>query len=219
MTGSSGGAGPSHGPGFDASRDLDRVVFFSDAVFAIAMTVLALTLRLPASTTDRDVARALEDALPSIYSYALSFVIIALYWLAHHRMFRYIRRADVVLLVLNLATLGLVAFVPFPTSVLGEHGDTTAAVVFYASTMAVLGGLVSALWAYASHDHQLIADDTPRAFVRHSLWRSLVVPAVFAASIPIAFADPSAAEWFWLSIVLVRVVLRRRFGSIYQTDA
>ena len=65
--------------------------------------------------------------------------MIAIYWLAHHRMFRYIRRLDATLLVLNLATLGAVAFVPFPTSVLGEHGSTTAAVVFYAATMGVLG--------------------------------------------------------------------------------
>jgi uncharacterized membrane protein len=131
------------------------VVFFSDAVFAIAMTLLALSLRLPATTTDHGVARALGDALPSIYSYALSFTIIALYWLAHHRMFRYICRLNVVLLGINLATLGVVAFVPFPTSVLGDHGASTAAVVFYAATMAVLGALVTALWGYASHGASL----------------------------------------------------------------
>jgi uncharacterized membrane protein len=218
MTSSNPDDRASHGAGFESGHDLDRVVFFSDAVFAIAMTVLALSLRLPSTTTDHGVARALEDALPSIYSYGLSFAIISLFWLAHHRMFRYICRLDVVLLVLNLAALGVVAFVPFPTSVLGEHGDTTAAVVFYASTMAVLGGLVTLLWGYASHEHHLIAAETPMVFVRHSLWRSLVVPAVFAASIPIAFADPSAAEWFWLTIVLFRFALRRRFGSVYKPD-
>jgi uncharacterized membrane protein len=182
------------------------------------MTLLTLSLRLPATTTDHRVGKALEDALPSVYSYALTFTIIGLYWLAHHRMFRYICRLDVVLLVLNLATLGVVAFVPFPTSVLGDHGDTTVAVVFYASTMAVLGALVSALWGYASHEHRLILAETPPGFVRHSLWRGLVVPAVFAASIPIAFASPSAAEWFWFTIVLARLVLRRRFGSISRPD-
>jgi len=203
---------------FESGRDLDRVVFFSDAVFAIAMTLLALSLRLPASTTDREVARALRDTLPSVYSYALSFAIIALYWLAHHRMFRYIRRLDAVLLYVNLAVLGVVAFVPFPTSVLGDHGGTTAAVVFYASTMALLGGLASALWGYASHRHRLIDSETPTWFVQHSLWRSVAVPAVFAASIPIAFASPIAAEWFWLTIFVVRLALRRRFGSIYKSS-
>jgi uncharacterized membrane protein len=218
MSGSSHGDGASQGAGYERGRELDRVVFFSDAVFAIAMTLLALTLRLPATTTDHGVARAIGDALPSIYSYVLSFVIIGLYWLAHHRMFGSICRLDIVLLVLNLAALGVVAFVPFPTSVLGDHGNTTAAVVFYASTMALLGALVSALWGYASYRHRFIWPETPRRFVRHSLWRSLVVPAVFALSIPIAFASPSAAEWFWLTIVLARIVLRRRFGSIYRAE-
>ena len=154
----------SQGSAFESGRGLDRVVFFSDAVFAIAMTLLALSLRLPSTTKDRDVAQALVDALPSISSYVLSFAIIALYWLAHHRMFRYICRVDAVLLFLNLATLGVVAFVPFPTSVLGDHGNTTAAVVFYAATMVLLGGLASALWGYASHTRRLITADTPTGF-------------------------------------------------------
>jgi uncharacterized membrane protein len=200
----------------ERGRDLDRVVFFSDAVFAIAMTLLALTLQLPAHTTDAGVAHALGKALPSIYTYALSFAVVAVYWLVHHRMFRHIDRIDGTLLVLNLCLLGSVAFVPFPTSVLGEHGDTTASVVFYAATMGTLGAFVSALWAYASHGFRLIAPDTPIGFVRHSFWRSLTAPIVFYLSVPIAFVDPRAAEWFWLVIVVGNVVLRRRFGSIYD---
>ena len=103
-----GGLAESTGGEYDRSDDLDRVVFFSDAVFAIAMTVLALSLHIPARTTDAGVAQALRDALPSIYTYALSFAVVGLYWIAHHRMFRYIRRFDATLLALNLATLGVV---------------------------------------------------------------------------------------------------------------
>jgi uncharacterized membrane protein len=96
------------GAEIEAGRDLDRVVFFSDAVFAIAMTLLALTLSLPAGTTNADVASALHKSIPSMLTYALSFGVIAIYWLAHHRMFRYIRRLDATLLVLNLASLGAI---------------------------------------------------------------------------------------------------------------
>ena len=142
--------------------------------------------------------------------------MIAIYWLADHRMFRYIRRLDATLLVLNLASLGAIVFVPFPTSVLGQHGNTTAAVVFYAATMGVVGGLVSAFWMYATHDCQFIRADTPPRFVNHALWRAITIPAVFVASIPIAFADPHAAKLFWLMIVVVRLLLHRQYGSIYD---
>jgi len=202
----------------DRGNDLDRVVFFSDAVFAIAMTVLALTLHIPARTTDAGVARALREALPSIYTYALSFTVVGLYWVAHHRMFRYINRFDSTLLALNLATLGAVAFTPFPTSVLGNYGNTTAAVVFYAATMGVLGSLVTLLWAYASYNYRLIAATTPQNFIANRLLRSGAVPIVFIASIPIAFASPNAAEWFWLLIVIIRILLRRHYGTTFEGE-
>ncbi len=215
---SSAGSGSGGGSAeIEAGRDLDRVVFFSDAVFAIAMTLLALTLSLPAGTTNAEVASALHKSIPSMLTYALSFGVIGIYWLAHHRMFRYIRRLDATLLVLNLASLGAIAFVPFPTSVLGQHGSTTAAVVFYAATMGVVGGLFSAFWIDATHDRRFIAADTPTQFVNHALWRALTVPAVFVASIPIAFIDPHAAKLFWLMIVVVRLVLRRQYGSIHDS--
>jgi uncharacterized membrane protein len=201
----------------ERSQDLDRIVFFSDAVFAIAMTLLALSLQLPAHTSDAHVGHALEDAVPSIYTYLLSFAVISLYWLAHHRMFRRIVRVDPTLLALNLATLAVVAFTPFPTTVFGDHGATTVAAVFYAATMAVLGAFVSALWWYASHGRRLIAPDTPSAFVAHSLARALVVPAVFLVSIPVAFISASAAEWCWIAIVPVRLLLRRHYGSITES--
>jgi uncharacterized membrane protein len=201
---------------FERGRELDRVVFFSDAVFAISITVLALSLRLPTHTADARVANALRKAIPSIFTYVLSFAVIGLYWIAHHRMFRYIDRLDATLLLLNLAALCVVAFAPFPTSVLGDHGNTTAAVVFYAATMCLLGCFVLAVWLYATRHHRLIKTDTPAAFVTHSLWRGATVPIVFAASIPIAFADPHAAEWFWLLIVITPILLRRQYGSIYD---
>jgi len=213
-------AGGSEGAGtsaeFERGRELDRVVFFSDAVFAISITVLTLSLRLPSHTTDAGVAHALRKAIPSIFTYVLSFAVIGLYWIAHHRMFRYIDRLDAALLLLNLAVLCVVAFAPFPTSVLGDHGNTTAAVVFYAATMCLLGCVVLALWIYGALDRRLIKPDTPPQFVKHSLWRSATVAVVFAASIPIAFADPHAAEWFWLLIVISPILLRHQYGSIYD---
>jgi len=194
--------------------DLDRVVLFSDAVFAIAMTLLALSLRLPASTTRAGVAHALRASIPSILVYFLSFTVIGRYWLLHHRYFRHIRQVDSNLLVLNLAMLSMVAFLPFPTQVLGEYGHSRAAVIFYASSVALLGALATGLWAYASHAHRLVRPDTTVVFVRLSLWRGAAVATVFALSIPVALINARAGEWFWLLLIVTNFTLGRVYGRV-----
>src|SRR5690348_2104097 len=102
MSEGSGPGGAQASPQVERGLDLDRVVFFSDAVFAISITVLTLSLRLPTQTTDRGVADALHRAIPSIVTYVLSFVVVGLFWIAHHRMFRYITGIDAGLMRLNL---------------------------------------------------------------------------------------------------------------------
>jgi uncharacterized membrane protein len=198
--------------GFEHGLDLDRVVLFSDAVFAIAMTLLALSLHLRAGTTEAGVAHALRSSIPSILVYFLSFAVIGRYWFTHHRYFRLIRRVDSKLLVLNLAMLSLVAFLPFPTQVLGEYGHSRAAVIFYAASVALLGALATALWAYASYAHQLIRADTTDLYVRYWLWRGATVAVVFALSIPVALINARAAEWFWLLLLLASFTLARVYG-------
>jgi uncharacterized membrane protein len=198
--------------GFEHDLDLDRVVLFSDAVFAIAMTVLALSLHLRAGTTESGVAHALRASIPSILVYFLSFAVIGRYWLTHHRYFRLIRRVDAKLLVLNLAMLSMVAFLPFPTQVLGEYGHSRAAVIFYAASVALLGALATGLWAYASYAHRLIRADTPDLYVRYWLWRGATVPVVFALSIPVALISPHAGEVFWLLLLFASFALARVYG-------
>ena len=208
------GAGDRPVGGLELGLDLDRVVLFSDAVFAIAMTVLALSLHLPASTPQAGVAHALRASIPSILVYFLSFTVIGRYWLLHHRYFRRIRQVDSKLLVLNLAMLSMVAFLPFPTQVLGEYGHSRAAVIFYASSVALLGALATGLWAYASHAHRLIRPDTTEVFVKLSLWRGAAVATVFALSIPVALINAHAGEWFWLLLVVTNFTLARVYGRV-----
>src|SRR5262249_44147020 len=121
----------------DDEKALDRVVFFSDAIFAIAMTLLVLQLRIPfvPSGNEHLLWHRLGDQLPSFYSFALSFFTIGLQWMAHQRKFRLIRRYDSVLLWINLMFLFCIAFLPFPTAVLGRIGGQASA-VFYACSIA-----------------------------------------------------------------------------------
>ncbi len=195
--------------GLRSGRDLDRVVMFSDGVFAIAMTLLAVSLRLPDNVTSAGIPHALRHELPSILTYFLSFAVVGIYWLADHRYFGKIQAIDSRFLVLNLVVLSLVAFLPFPTTVLGEYATTTAAVIFYAASVALLGTAVTVLWAYASHGRRLLRPDTSDVFIRYTFWRGALAASVFALSIPVALISARAG----------RVLLALHLGRPVRTGA
>ncbi len=184
-------------------RGLERIVFFSDAVFAIAITLLALDIRLPLlpeTASDGDLLAALGSVWPLVLSYCISFLAIGMLWLAHHRTFRYVRRYDERLLLLNLLFLLLIGFVPFPTAVIGEYGNTVGT-IFYAATMAVAGLMFSLVWWYANENGRLVLERlSPHRFCRVGL-RVLWMPLVFLISIPLAFWYPDAAKFSWLLIL------------------
>jgi len=138
--------------GSDA-RETARVEAFSDGVFAIAITLLALELRVPRETTGADLGRALLAQWPSYLAFFTSFATIGIMWLNHHRLFTLIRRVDHMLLVLNaLLLLGITA-VCFPTSLiasyLGRQGEKLAALVYSGIYLFIAIGF-NLLWRYAA---------------------------------------------------------------------
>ena len=146
-------------PGFGAERNPARVVFFSDAVFAITVTLLVLEIRPPADYTN--LLHGLVALWPSYLAYALTFLFIGQVWANHHVMFDHIRAADRVILLLNTLLLMVVAFLPFTTSVLAGalrsgHGQRTAA-VFYGITFHATALTFNAVWQYACR-HRLLND-------------------------------------------------------------
>src|SRR3954468_2635419 len=125
----------SHGSDGHGDLGFERVVFFSDAVFAIAITLLVIDLKLPATaelTDERQAWQALAATVPRLAGFVLSFMVIGAYWVAHHRMFRFIMRVDSALLWRNLLLLMFIAFLPFPTSVFSESGRSQMPLVLYA---------------------------------------------------------------------------------------
>ena len=143
---------------------LERLVFFSDAVYAIAITLLVIDLRLPPGSGELDntgLTKALFLMLPQFFSYILSFLVIGSFWNNHHFKFRYIRRYDRRLITLNLLLLMTIAFIPFPTAVLGESGNATATILYACAI--IMPSLLSALeWRYAVHSG-LVLEGTPAA--------------------------------------------------------
>ena len=170
-------------PNLESGRDLERVVFFSDAVFAIAMTLLAVGIRVPSVARDQ-VGPAISHLAGPIAGYFLTFAVIGLYWVTHHRMFGYIERIDTGLIALYLVLLALIGLMPVPSDLLGREGGT-AAVIFYAVVVSLVGLATASLWLYATIGHRLVSPRLPRHVVVGSALRSLSVPLVFGLSIPI----------------------------------
>jgi len=133
------------------SIELERLVLFSDAVFAIAITLLVLELKVPDRESIRSaggVAAALFGELPKFAAFFISFAVIGFYWIAHHRMSRHIRRCNGTLLALNLLLLLFVAFLPFPVALFGSFRREPTAIAFYAISMPL--AFAHANWAMFS---------------------------------------------------------------------
>jgi uncharacterized membrane protein len=140
-----------------------RVETFSDGVFAIAITLLVLTIAQPAHY--QDLARDLASRWPSLAAYVVSFAVIGIMWLNHHSLFTAFERIDRGLFYLNMLLLMTITFLPYPTGVLGEalakgQGTRTAAVV-YAVTMALNAYAWTALWLYGSLRRRLLSPSFP----------------------------------------------------------
>jgi TMEM175 potassium channel family protein len=115
--------------------EYDRVLFFSDAVFAIAITLLVVDIRVPEVVANA--GHQLYESRSKILSFVISFLVIGLFWIGHHRLFRYITALDRALIFINLIFLGTIAFLPYPTALLfAGNTKEPAAPVFYASCVA-----------------------------------------------------------------------------------
>ncbi len=184
-------------------RNLDRVIFFSDAVIAISMTLLALEVRLPAETGVFSEAKLQHDlvAIATKYlAFVVSFLVIASFWVGHWRKFAFIRRTDSRLVWLNIAFLMAICCVPFASSVLQEHGNLRTAVILYAGVVIAAALLSAALWVYALRAGLVDPQITPLQ-KRRSLLSPLFTAGVFAISIGISFYDADLAKFFWLLLV------------------
>ena len=202
--------GKEHAP-VDDHLGLERLIFFSDAVFAIAVTLLVLDIRLPAGFETASNSQLLDQLLGlwhKVLAYVISFLAVGSFWLAHHRKFRFIKRYDPGLLVLNLLFLMVIAFVPFPTSVISESSNRTAT-IFYSLAMTLAGLILAAIWCYASRHNRLTDPQLDAPQRRRQLVASLLTVGVFVLSIGLAFINEDLAKFSWLLLVPIS-----RYGRI-----
>lgn len=169
--------------------ETSRIEAFSDGMFAIAITLLILEVKIPSSADGR-LAAALLKQWPSYLAFFLSFAYIGVMWMNHHRMFAHIRRSNDTLLILNLLLLLGVTAVPFPTAVLAAHlgtADQRTAAVFYNAVFIVIAIFFNVLWRYAvSHD---LLDKSMSASAAMISRQYAVGPLMYALCLALAWVD------------------------------
>jgi TMEM175 potassium channel family protein len=182
----------------------DRLEAFSDGVFAIAITLLILEVRVEQGP-EESLAEALHHALPEIGAFAASFLQIGIMWANHHALFRLIDRVDQLLLLFNLVLLGCVSFLPLPTRLVAEHtdgGDARTAVLLYGGTLVANAVAFNLIWYRTLHADLLVAGVSP-AFVHDVTIRYALGLISYAVATLIAFVSPLATVLITVMLALV----------------
>jgi uncharacterized membrane protein len=192
----------------------DRVIMLSDGVFAIAITLLAFDLRAPPDW--RTLGDLWSSLVPQLDAYALSFLVVAVYWLAHRRFMAMITTADAPLTVLNLVLLALVALIPAATRV-AHDGPVEAGMLVYSGLVVAIGLMLAAIWGYAS----LVAGYVPREVTIRARWHQfvlmIVTPGLFLALVAwIPEPPPGLVPLLLLALFLIG--WRMRLWALARLD-
>jgi TMEM175 potassium channel family protein len=176
----------------------NRLEAFSDGVFAIVITLLVIEIRPPEVGEGESLAAALWDLWPNYVGYLVTFVVIGVMWLNHHRIFEQVIRCDGPLLLLNLNLLLWTALLPFPTAVMAEYlpeGGHRAetAMALYGGVLLVCAVSFSALYSWVIHDARIIGSLPPPEVVRAARIRFSIGIAFYAIAFALSWVSPYVA--------------------------
>ncbi|HTE85072.1 MAG TPA: TMEM175 family protein [Dehalococcoidia bacterium] len=194
----------------------DRIQALSDGVFAFAMTLLVLGILVPnpSEVPSNQLARHVLAQRPSFFVWVLSFLVIGSFWSAHHRLFRELRSHDDRLIVLNLIVLLFVAFMPYPTALIGRYSHSQFAVVLYAGSMFLTSSALSLISFHTLRVPALARSEAARARIKAGLWRGLSLQAICIISVAVSFLSLSAAMLCWALIPFARRVVTARLSVL-----
>ncbi|MDO8735966.1 MAG: TMEM175 family protein [Thermoleophilia bacterium] len=199
-----------HGnPDIDSVRGTHRIINFSDAVFAVAITLLVVQIPIPLKASTQELGDDLAEGIPMLFSFAISFGVIAMLWLKHLHFNNHVKRYSVGLIWANFLFLLIVAFLPYPTGVYGTHSSDETAQIFYAVSVAIAGYAAAMMWLIAIRQPDLFHEDVEMEEARHSARVSFVMPTGFAVSIIFSYLFPPIVPYVWIGFAAVSPFLRK----------
>ncbi len=194
------------------SLEFDRFAFFSDAVYAIALTLLVIGIAVPTVEdirSSREMWDVLIDLREEFVTFFVGFAVIGRYWLAHHHFVGVLKAVDTRLMALNLVYLACIAFLPFPTALVGRYEQNVVAFAFFAVMLSLVSALETVLFVTAKRRGLLVVE-VPRDVYLFGIAASTLPVAVFVLSIPLAAATNSTiALLSWIVIWPLELLLDR----------
>ncbi|MEP6699671.1 MAG: TMEM175 family protein [Bacteroidota bacterium] len=196
---------------------LERLILFSDAVFAIAITLLVIEIKIPEihsnELSEKKLLTALFHLIPKFIGFLISFLIIGQYWTVHHRMFGYVINFNNKVLWLNILFLLCIALMPFSTGFYSEYAGmpVITPVIFYTGNICLLGITCFFLWRYLGNPNHGLTENLSPQLARYSALRAITVPFIFIVCTLAYLWKPVVAAFIPLTIPLI---LRLVFGPM-----
>ena len=211
-----------------------RVEFLTDGIFAVVMTLLVLEISIPQISSSHDDAtidiaaaetellKGLFDLWPKLLSFGITFIILAIYWLAHHRQFYYIKHVNRTLIWINFMFLMATCLLPFSASLLGEYNQQQISIFVFGANSIMIASLLSIQWWYAlSHYSTLVHENLDPVTKTSSLRRLLLGIIVYLIAIGISFVDIQLSVYFFALILISafmpnKIMHRMTFGALAE---
>jgi len=199
---------------FTPDIKIEHVISFSDAVFAFAITLMALTIDipdLPPNLSQSELLQRLDDSYPQLEDYIISFAVIAIFWISYHQVFNHIIGSHISMVYLNLLFLLFITLLSLTTSFVTNYASYQIPYIIYCIVVIMTSSLLVLIWWYATKEYRLVDKGMHPLFIKGTFFALLAIPIIFSISIVISFIDLDIAQYFWLGIIPMNVLIRYKY--------
>jgi uncharacterized membrane protein len=166
---------------------------------------------LPLDLTQSELLEKLYSIYPQFENYLISFAVVAIFWISYHQVFNHIRGSHISMVYLNLLFLLFITLLSLTTSLVINYGSYQIPYIIYCVVVIMASSLLAGIWWYATKEHQYVDKGMHPLLIRGTMFNLLSIPIIFSISIAISFADLDIAQYFWLGIIPLNVLIRYKY--------
>jgi uncharacterized membrane protein len=163
---------------------------------------------LPLDLTKSELLEKLYGIYPQFENYLISFAVVSIFWISYHQVFNHIRGSHISMVYLNLLFLLLITLLSLSTSLVINYDSYQIPYIIYCMVVIMASSLLAAIWWYATKEHQFVDKDMHPLFIGGTMFSLLSIPLIFGISIGLSFVDLDIAQYFWLSIIPLNLLIR-----------